>query len=834
MFKNLLLIQLFLFCFFSIQAQVPSFSKDQVKQIKIDNLSDDQIRQIVAEMKKNKLTMQDIDKYAEQKGIPEEEVAKLKDRIIQLGLDKELDGNGNGENTDSSSRDTGGRKVDGSTDTLKFDQRDRRKTEYERAEEKKEERKRRIFGFDLFSNKNLTFEPNLRIPTPPNYKLATDDEVLIDVYGYSEVQHRLKVTPDGYIRIPNLGPVYVNGLTMEEAKARITKQLGSIYAGIRTGNTSVQITLGNIRTIRVTLIGEVERPGTYSVPSLATVANLLYVSGGPDENGSLRNIQVIRNGVSISTFDLYDFLKSGDLSNNIVLQDQDIVKVNPYKTRVELIGQVKHPAIFEAKDNEHLQDILDYAGGFTDIAYRDIIHAYRINNNEREVLNIPLASVSTLSLKSGDKFVVDSIISRFTNRISISGAVFRPGEYAVDEHMTVLDLINKAGGTKETVALSRGLIRRLQSDYTPAYLNFDVAAVLNGTQVIPVQREDSVIIFSKFDLREKYKVRIEGEVNNPGYFKYADSMHLEDLILIAGGFKDAASIKRIEISRRVRSDDYEPSNTERAIVMHFDVNEDLSSNSAARNFVLEPFDEVIIRKSPTYSTQGSVSVDGEVVYPGNYVISKSTERISDIIKRTGGLRADAYAAGAVMLRKTFVNKSDSTLLSNKLEVFYSKMQDTSDVKKIKTTVSKQEQLLGINLDQILKSPGSKYDLFLEEGDIIKVPKKVQTVQIFGEVYFPKKVRFDNGITFKDYIRGAGGFTGQSLKRRSYIVYSNGEVKNTKKVFFFNRYPKVQPGSEIYIPAKREKRGLSGQEAIAIGSGVASIALILVTLLDRVK
>lgn len=832
MLRKILLLQLCLLVGFVgvTHAQVPTttMSRDQLKQIKVDDLSDDQIRQLVSEMKKNKVTFDQVDEYAAQNGIPDVEVSKLKMRIQSLGLDKEMTDKA-GKDTSAENVDESSREVNDSTDY--WDQqlsKLRSREDYERAL-----RRRKIFGAELFSNKNLTFEPNLRMPTPPNYRVAANDEVIIDVYGYSEVQHRLKVTPEGYVRIPYLGPVYVNGLTMEEARTRITKQLSTIYGGIKTGNTFVQVSLGNIRSIRVLLIGEIERPGTYSLPSLATVANALYVSGGPGENGSFRNIQVIRNGQTVTTFDLYDFISRGDLTNNIVLQDQDIIKVNPYKTRVELLGEVKRPAIFEARENESLQQILDYAGGYTDKAYREIIRANRVNNRQREVVNVPAAQVGSFQLRSGDQFFIDSILTRFTNRVTISGAVFHPGDYALDGGMTVGDLIHKADGIKEEAALARGVIRRLQDDYTPAMISFSVADVVNGRQNLALQREDSVIIYSKMGLRELYQVTVSGEVNQPGQYVYADSMQLEDLILIAGGLRDAASLKHVEISRRIRSS-ADSSDTRLAIIKQFDINADLSNNPGAAAFGLQPFDEITIRKAPSYMKQANVEIGGEVLYPGQYAINSKQERISDVLHRAGGLRPEAYPEGAVLLRKTFVNESDSAYLTNKLEVFYNKMQDSTDIVRLKSAMERREQLLGINLDQILKHPGSKYDLLLEEGDVLKVPKKLQTVQVFGEIYFPKKVRFDKGISFRDYIRGAGGFTTQALKRRSYIVYANGEVKNTRKVFFFNSYPRVKPGAEIYVPTKKDRRGLSGQEAIGLASGLASVALIIVTLLDRIN
>ena len=399
--------------------------------------------------------------------------------------------------------------------------------------------------------------------------------------------------------------------------------------------------------------------------------------------------------------------------------------------------------------------------------------------------------------------------------------------------MTLLDLIKKADGLREEASLNRGVIRRLQDDFTPAIISFNLQDVMSGRSVLEVKREDSVIVFSKQDLRQQYMVTIGGEVNKPGTFPYADSLRLEDLILLAGGLKDAASLKHVEIARRIRKGEYNSKDSARAIIAQFDISADLSS-IAGQQVILEPYDEITIRKSPAYSEQAKIMVEGEVVYPGQYVIVNRGERISDLLKRTGGLRPEAFPEGGVLLRKTYVNSSDSALLNDKLELFYNKLEDSSSITSVKSLMERKYQLLGINLGDILKKPGSKYDILLEEGDVLKIPKKLETVQMYGEVYFPKKVRYDRSFAFRDYIRGAGGFTSAALKRRSYVVYPNGEVKSARKVFLFNKYPKLKPGAEVYVPSKKEKKGLTGQEIIGIGSSIASIALIVVTILTRVK
>lgn len=808
------IIAFFFIATLPVVAQVPSPA--QIQQMKVSDLSDEQVRQIVDEMKKNKVTLGQIDGYARQKGISADEAGKLKDRIKALNLDNELiyDAKPIQEQV-SSDKDIRDRQIISARDIQPM-------TDAERKRSK-------LFGSELFNNKNLTFEPNLRMPTPANYRLAAGDELHIDVYGYSEVQHTLSVSPEGYIRIPYLGPVYVNGLTIEEAKNRITKQLSTIYNGIKSGNTFVQVSLGNIRSIRITLIGEVVRPGSYTVSSLSTVANALYASGGPDENGSFRNIQVIRNGQPIVTFDLYDFLRNGDLQGNIILQDQDIIKVNAYQTRIELSGEVKRPAIFEVKQGETLKDVIELAGGYTDIAFKDVLRAYRLNNKEREVVNISGAEVATFIPKSGDKIFIDAVLNRFNNRVMINGAVLHPGEYALENDMTVADLIRKASGIKEDASKGRAIIFRLKDDLSSASTSFNVEDVLSGKNEIKLRREDSIIIYSTQNLRESFHVKIIGEVNNPGYFKHYDSLQIFDLVLLAGGLRDAATLKQVEVARRIRGKEYDATDSALAIVAKFDLNGDLSN---MKGYFLEPFDEVTIRRSPTYKEQANVVLQGEVLYPGNYTLNSKHERISDLIRRAGGLKLEAYPDGAVMLRRTYSNAADSALLSYKQLVYLNKLKDSSSIASLIQSMNRKEQLLGIDLKEILAHPGSKYDLFLVEGDELHIPKQLQSVQLFGEIYFPKKMRYDRNLTFRDYIRGAGGFTGNAHKRRTYIVYANGDVKSTRKLLFFTSYPKVRPGAEIYVPQKAERKSLSTQEVVGLTTGIASLALIIVTILNK--
>ncbi|MGK6353382.1 SLBB domain-containing protein [Parapedobacter sp. DT-150] len=758
--------------------------------------------------------------------MPPSEAAGLLRRIRELGLDRQLRA--------ATVRDTAGGPYPlaqgDRSDSAAYWQRQwmelKSRGAYERAL-----RRSRIFGAELFGDRNLTFEPDLRMLPPADYRIGPDDELLIDVYGYAEAQHRLTVSPEGHVRIPYLGPVQVSGLTLDEARVRVSERLAAIHPSIRSSDSQVQVSMGRMRSIRVMLIGDVVSPGSYTLPGVATVANALYASGGPGEQGSFRDIQVVRGGKTIATFDLYDFLVRGSLAGNVILRDQDIIKVNSCQYRVELLGEVRRPAIFEARPGETLQQLLEYAGGLTEKAYRRVIRADRAGDERRELVNVGADEVGRFLVRAGDRFFIDSILDDYANRVSIAGAVSHPGHYALETGMTVASLIDRAAGLTEGAFLSRGTIRRLQADRTPAVIDFNVADALSGRHDLALQREDSVVVYAVDALHEPYGVEIRGEVNRPGRYGYADSMQVEDLVLMAGGLRDAASLQRVEIARRVRSGD--TVDARRAVIHRFDLSGGAPLPDSAQ-FVLQPFDEVTVRRAPGYTDQAYVEIGGEVRYPGRYAINTDEERISDILRRAGGLRPEAYSEGAVLMRRTFVNESDSALLTNRLELFYNQLRDSADAGHLVRAMRRKEQLLDVDLLSIIRRPGSDDDLLLEEGDLLRVPKRLQTVQVFGEIYFPKKIRFARDMGFRDYIDGAGGFTGEALRRRSYIVYANGEVRNTKKFLFFNSYPEVKPGAEIYVPTRSSPRRLNGQQAIGLASGLASLALIITTLLNTLN
>ena len=814
--------------FLTIPSLAQNINQQNFSNIRIDDLSDDQIRQFIRQVESLGLPESQLEQIAIARGMRQEEVQKLRTRVELIKKQQKLPESN--ESNESASSNTSGRKVNDNAeqkDTIQYENKNA-KTE--------REVKSKIFGADLFKNTNLTFEPNLRIATPKNYIIGPDDEIQIDITGDNEASYKLRVSPEGTIRIEYAGIIALNGLSVEQATSKIRTQLAATYPGIRSGRTHVSIGIGNIRSIKVTLLGEVVKPGSYSLPSLATVFNALYVSGGPTQNGSFREIEIIRGDRVISKHDVYDFLLKGYQTNNIRLQDQDIIRVPTYKIHAELSGEIKRPAIFEVLQNETLTDLITFAGGFTDQAYSARIKVLQNTERERRIADVFSADFNTYKPRSGDKFFIEPILDRFENRILIEGAVFRPGQYQLENGLTLQQLIKKADGITEDAFLPRGYITRLKPDNTTELISFDLGKLISGAAPdIPLQREDVINISSIFDLREEYNVSIDGEIRQPGTFAYTENQSLEDLILLAGGFTEGASSKRIEISRRVKNSNINSLSAKTAEVYQVDVDKNL--RLLGPKFILQPFDIVTIRNETGYEVQRQVRVEGEVLYPGTYTITSKDERISDIVQRAGGLTALAYASGASLKRpgaenNTGKNKIDKATEDQEKLLKFQRLQETA---KDSVDIAKQQQLLrnvyvGINLDEILSKPRSNYDLILEEGDILRVPKQLQTVKVSGEVLFPVTTIFSTGKGFKEYISQAGGFSDKSLKRRSYIIYANGSVKSTKKFLFFNNYPVVKPGSEIFVPKRAERTRLSAQEVVGISTGLASLAAIILALI----
>ncbi len=789
-----------------LTAQTQPLSLQNISTIKIDELTDEQIADFWTKTQANGLTINQLEMEAKRRNMPTEEFNKLKDRINNLQNNSNL-------------------KSKNSNITYRKSINKGEKSEKEISSEKS-----KIYGAELFNNKNLTFEPNLKMATPQNYQLGPDDELLIDIYGYSEESMNLKVSPDGNIRIPLAGIVQVSGLTIEQAKIRIIKSLSQVYDRILTGETKVNITLGNIRSIKVIIVGEANLPGTYTLPSLATVFNALYASGGPNINGSMRNIKVIRNNKTIAVLDIYDFMLKAEANGNIRLQDQDIIKINPYENKIEIEGEVKRTGFFEVQKNETLKDIINFAGGFTNDAYKEKIKVIRNTNKEKSVADIQQELYGIFTPKSGDVYTIDKLLARFENRVQINGAVFRPGTYALENGLTILKLITKADGLKEDAFLTRAIIYRLKEDNSLTMLSINLEDAKNGkVQDIVLQREDIIQIASKLDLKESYNVSIYGQVLKPGLFPFAQNMKIEDLIIAAGGFKEDASFNRVEVSRRKYDIDKTKTNTEIAIIKQFDLDKDLKDNPNLK-FELEPFDIITVYRMPGYETQKNVSIEGEVLYPGSYTLEKNTERISDLLKRSGGLTAASSVDGIILLRKRIKSESENLIQYNKLKALKKQSKDTADINdKIVEENELEYDIVGIDVTKILKKPGSKADLLLREGDLIKVPNEKQTVLVSGEVLYPVRVNVNNASGLKGFVNNAGGFSSKALRRKAYVVYANGTVKATNSFLFLKFYPKIKPGSEIVIPKRDVKKGTSIAEITAIASTFTTIVFLIYTI-----
>ena len=658
---------------------------------------------------------------------------------------------------------------------------------------------RGVFGTTFFSNTAMTFEPNLRLATPKDYVLGPDDELLVDIYGNSVDNMRLKISPDGTVKMLNLAPLYINGLTIEQATERIVSRLRQAYSGLNLpgSNTRASVTLSGVRSIKVMITGAVTRPGTYTVSSLATAFNALYLSGGPNEIGSFRKIEVIRSNNVIRKIDIYNFLVNADLKDNVSLRDQDVILIYPYETRVTLNGEVKQSGKFELKPGETFKDLLYFAGGFTEEAYTESINYRRNTGKELRVGSISRAEQADFTPKSGDVYTVGKTLDRYENRVEISGAVYRPGNYALDEKVNTLkSLIVKAEGLRENAFLNRAILHREQENLEPLIISFDLGKLMRGEIAdIPLKRQDEIIIKTVQEMRESYTVSISGAIQNPGTFPYRDSLSVSDLIYMAGGYTEAAVPYRVEVARRVKEDTIGLPSSQNVVIYTFDVDKSLKILSKDRKFNLKPFDIVFIRTSPRYEAQRTVSIRGEVLYPGTYSIIDKNDRISDLIQRAGGLKPEAYIDAA--------------------------------------RFNRGEQLVGVDLAQILQKPGIPGNLHLENGDELNIPRITELVQISGQVLNPSVVNFDPKFTFKQYISQAGGYTDKARKNKIFVTYPNGRIAKTKKIFFiFPDHPKVERGAVITIPAKEVKengRETSPAERAAIISVLGTLIITLVRL-----
>ena len=712
----------------------------------------------------------------------------------------------------------------------------------------KTEVERKLFGYAIFHNTTTNFAPNLNMATPKNYIVGPGDILSVQVYGIAQNTYKLIVNNEGNINIQDIGVAQISGLTIEAVKSLLVKKLGLRYSGMNSSNpnTFIEVSLDNIRSIKVNMVGEVFTPGTYTLPSYVNIFNALFAAGGPTVKGTFRYVQVYRANKLAGEIDLYEYIASGKATQNIRLQDNDVILVRPSSNQVEIVGEIRIPGLFEMKTNESFQDLLNFAGGFSGNAYKQLVRVNRKGPVDKQIFDLISSQFQRTAPQDGDLITVDPISDRFSNRVQVTGSVLRPGGFELSKGMTARDLIQKAGGLKGDAFLSKVFLYRTRPDFTQEIITFDLSKK-NENDNILLEKEDVLSIPSLYDLKEEYYVQVSGEVNNSGIFPYSDSLTVEDLIIKAGGFKYSASGSYIEIVRRNNSD---PGKV--ADIINVNISKDLSIKDGDKKIVLLPFDHVFVRNTPGFQLPKLVSIQGEVQYGGTFAIDKKEMKISDLLSRAGGLTRYAYIKGATLLRRTkkysspsvsemqndelvkLLNrlKSDQIMANTESNKEYIKRiqdqinQNTVSISKeaeiknketlkkdivkenaaniqaanTKVIEEKEEDLVAIDLEAILKQPGGAEDLVLKNGDILNIPEKLETVSVKGGVLYPVSVRYEPHSNFKDYINSAGGYDTKAFRNKAYVLQANGKIQRVKTVLFFKSYPKIEPGAEIIVPA----------------------------------
>lgn len=782
------------FSFSYISAQ--ELNMEQLSSINVDNLSNDQIRSFWEKAQSQGYTLSDLENLAKLKGVPQIQISKLNQRILMLPSKQKV-----------VSKTTVVEKQEG-IDTFGI-------TDNKNIDIKKS----KVFGFDFFQNPKISFAPNVNMPTPENYIVGTGDELIIDVWGAAENSFSQKIDNQGNINLNMIGKIRVGGLNFNEVKTKINSALRQIYSGISASEGSynkvyTSVSIGNVRTVKVNIIGEVQVPGTYSLNALSTLLNALYACGGPTETGSFRDIQLIRNGNKIATFDVYNFLLKGSQEGNLNLNDQDIIIVPPYKNQVEVKGNVKREGFYEIKDNENLATLIDFFGGFKANAYKDNLVIERIVGAKREVKEVSYSQANTFIMKSGDKLTVQKLSDIYHNKISIGGAVYQPGNYAYTEGMSALDLINRAAGVLDQAHLERGLLFRTTNRVDKQTLNFSVKDLLDKKINLPLQANDSLFIFSNDNIKNKQFVRIEGAVKNPRSIPFMEGLKAEDLIIMAGGFIEGADASTIHLSRQVNDENFKTISE----VQHISLSPDLKVSSGS--VTLQPNDIITVRYQKGYSAQQLIKIEGEISFPGHYSILTKDERISDFIERAGGITPYAYLKGATLIRK-MKDLSDKEQIKQLQE-----LNNATNEIKIEKIGNDNEYRVGINLEKIMKNKNSYQNLILKNEDILIIPSEKQTVEVKGLVLAPSLVQYEKGKTLKSYVNNAGGFANNARKRAAYVMYANGSIEGTRNFLFFKSYPKIEPGSIIIVPEKPERKSLSTTETISITTALTTLMILI--------
>ena len=806
--KKILIVTFLVFALFqvSIMKAQDLLKGNDLSTLRVDYLSDSDVAKIRTQLDANKVTIEQAEPMALAKGMSANEFAKLKAR---LGMNSEVKNVTllNNKNTDET--------------------RNEDSEEYTRTQEKiinkkvKDSLNALVFGSELFDNPTLNFEPNLKLATPVNYVLGPGDELQVSVYGVQEFNASIPVTVEGKVNIQYVGQIPVSGMTIEAATQKIKSAIARVYSTVNSGQSQVGVSLSRIRTIKVTIIGS-KQPGNYSISSLATVYNALFLGGGPGKNGSYRNIELIRNNKVFKNIDIYRFLVNGNQSDNVGLKDNDVIRIPAYSQRVTVEGNVKRPGIFEMKKGETFSDLLSFASGFNEFAYTASVNVLQKTAKEFKVKDIKAAEFTTYKPISGDVFTITKILNRFENRIKIEGAVFRPDTYSFYEGMKILDLIKQADGLKEDAYSTRATIVRLKDDMTTEAVSVNLVSALEGNTEanILLKKEDIVTVYSILDFVEEYKVTIDGEIKKPGAYSFYENLSLNDLLVQAGGLTGSAS-KRVEVARMIQSEEIDNSNPNRVQLFNLEIN--AGNNEQIKNFTLMPFDVVNIRKMAAYEKPEMVVVSGAVNYGGKYVLVDKKEKVYSIIKRAGGLTITANLDGVKIKRPISAEQIEA--LGN-INLNLGKKDTIQD----KITKKLKEDLkfatIPVDWKAIVKNPNSSTNITLMPGDEIEVATFNESVKITGNVLLTSEIPYHKGKGFSYYLAAVGGTDAKGWRKKAYIIYPNGKAAVSNSFLFTRNFPKVLPGSQIVVPEKPETKKMSTGEWVSIGSVITSLSLLI--------
>jgi protein involved in polysaccharide export with SLBB domain len=806
-FKTAIVV-LFLTCICAMQSfsQTSLFETTDLSNTNTDLYSDEDLIVFYNKIVSLNIGEQQGYQLLKQKGLPDSEILKLKTRLGNINT---------------------GRKNNNAIDPVSGNNRTYDSTGAE-APMENINKDLSVFGSELFVKNSLVFEPNLRIATPSSYILGPDDEIVVSVYGFSEQKYNLRVNAEGDIYIPNVGPLFVSGLSIEAATQKIKSKLAStIYRAISSGQTKVQVSLGKIRSIRVTVIGQAHKPGTYTISSLTTLYNLLYLCGGPDNMGSFRNIELIRGNEVKRTADLYAFLVQGNQKDNILLQEGDVVRIPYYKTQVKLSGEVKRQGKYELLENETFANLLQYSGGFNDFAYKAAVSLIRITDKEKKIVDLKATDYTGFKANAGDEYFIGRLQDKISNRIAVTGSVLRPGNYELTEGLTLKSLIDKAGGVTEDAFTERISIFRYNRNKMPSVVSVNLdSAIIYGSD-LSLLKDDSVSVHSIFDFSDNQYVRIEGNVRQPGIMRWRENLSLQDVLLNAGGVNDFGDSSSIEISRRIRNADVTSLNYTETDNFVVSVS---PKNNLSQDVKLRPFDIITVKNLPGLVTQRTVMVLGDVIIPGKYSLQKSGDKISDIIKRVGGFRASADSSSITIRRSIRSNLSTSERENLFQRLLNVDSDSLASNQRLRNELYKNYDLISVNLTAAIASPAGSENLVLEDGDVLTIDKNNNLVKVSGEVYYPTIIPAKPGKNARYYIDQAGSFMPSARKSGAFVIYPDGKAKSVKSFLWFKSYPRVTPRSEVFVPQKnnsnRGKIGI-GEMALLV-SALGIVANVIIT------